>query len=216
MAPQYEIVRYEEIDVLWLPELDGGGRYFGQDFLPVVQHLFGRPKRVFEFCAGPGFIGFSLLAHGLCDALVLADVNPAAVAAAEATVARNGLEDRVTVYRSEGLSQIPDGERWDLVVSNPPHFGRQRDSTPSLITDDLDWRLHREFYGAVARFLAPGGSVLLQENEEGSDPGEFLPMIAEGGLRHVQTLRFTAGAGGPGFYYLWSQVAVPGLECSRT
>ncbi len=77
---------------------------------------------VCELCSGPGFIGFSLLAHGLRDSLVLTDINPAAVAAAQETVRRNRLEGRVSVYLSDGLDGVPADERWDLVVSNPPHF----------------------------------------------------------------------------------------------
>jgi hypothetical protein len=48
--------------------LDGGGRGFGQDFIPLLQH-YGLPKqgRVFEWCAGPDRIGFSPLACGLCE-----------------------------------------------------------------------------------------------------------------------------------------------------
>jgi tRNA1(Val) A37 N6-methylase TrmN6 len=103
--------------------LDGGGSTFGQDFIPLLRGR-GMPKaaRAFEWCAGPGFIGFSLLAHGLCDTLCLADINPEAVAACRRTVARNGLAGRVAAYESDNLLNIPAAEQWDLVVSNPPHF----------------------------------------------------------------------------------------------
>lgn len=123
MILTYSTVRYGEIDVCWTPELEGGGMSFGQDYLPVVANLFGHVGRVFEFCAGPGFIGFSLLAHGLCDSLALIDVNPAAVAAARETVRRNGLEDRVTVYLSDGLDGLPADERCD---ESGTKWGRQR------------------------------------------------------------------------------------------
>ena len=52
--------------------------------------------RAFEWCAGPRFIGFSLLGHGLCDTLCLADINPEAVSACERTIADNALTDRVS------------------------------------------------------------------------------------------------------------------------
>jgi methylase of polypeptide subunit release factors len=136
-AMDYRIERYCDIEVCWFPGLDGGGRSFGQDFLPVVRNLFGHVGRVFEFCAGPGFVGFSLLAHGLCDSLTVADINPRAVGALRQTVSRNGLEDRVHVFHSDGLAGIPAGERWDLVVGNPPHFAKPFfQSRESLITDD--------------------------------------------------------------------------------
>jgi hypothetical protein len=98
MSLRYRRVRYRDIEVVYLPELEGGGIGFGQTFVPIVRELFGKVGRVHEFCAGPGFIGFSLLAHGLCDSLCLSDINPVAVAAARETVRRNRLEDKVSVY----------------------------------------------------------------------------------------------------------------------
>src|SRR5579862_3880812 len=74
---QYYRVKYRDIVVSYLPELDGGGHTFGQQYLDVVRSKVGPVGHAFEYCAGPGFIGFSLLAHGLCDRLTLADVNPA-------------------------------------------------------------------------------------------------------------------------------------------
>ena len=88
--------------------LDGGGSTFGQDFVPLLRRR-GMPKvaRAFEWCAGPGFIGFSLLAQGLCDTLCLADVNPEAIAACQRSIARNRLEAKVAVYLSDNLEGIP-------------------------------------------------------------------------------------------------------------
>jgi len=70
-----KIVRYGKIRVRFLSYLEGGGRNFGQEFIRVVKEKFGKVEHVFEYCAGPGFIGFSLLARGLCKKLSLADVN---------------------------------------------------------------------------------------------------------------------------------------------
>ena len=86
----YRETAYAELRVSYKRHLDGGGSTFGQDFLPLLRRR-GMPKaaRAFEWCAGPGFIGFSLLANGLCDTLCLADVNPEAVAACRRTVASN-------------------------------------------------------------------------------------------------------------------------------
>lgn len=210
MTATFKIVPYGDIDVCWLPELDGGGMGFGQDFVPIVSGMFGHVDRVCELCAGPGFIGFSLLAHGLCNSLVLVDINPSAVAAAQETIRRNGLEDRVTLYLSDGLKDVSPEERFDLVVSNPPHFVSPVGSSPSLLSDDLDWNLHREFYADVARFLTPGGSVLFQENSEGALPEDFLPMIEAGGLETIQTLWYTPN-GNATCFYMWIKAKTPGL-----
>src|SRR3954454_7892039 len=93
----YSQVTYPGIAVSYKPHLDGGGSTFGQNIIPLLQAR-GMPKvkRAFEWCAGPGFIGFSLLAHNLAETLCLADVNPEAVAACRRTIAQNGLEARAS------------------------------------------------------------------------------------------------------------------------
>jgi len=180
----YGEVAYAGVRVSTKPHLDGGGSTFGQEFIPLLRAR-GMPKvvRAFEWCAGPGFIGFSLLAHGLCETLCLADVNPEAVAACRRTVARNRLENKVAVYQSDNLENIPRSEQWDLVVSNPPHFIDS--GIGQLRYHDPDWRVHRGFFGKVAQHLEPGGVVVLQENNAGSTPATFAAMIAEAGLRVV-------------------------------
>jgi 16S rRNA G966 N2-methylase RsmD len=182
--------------------LDGGGSWFGQDFIPFLRSR-GMPQRarVFEWCAGPGFIGFSMLGHGLCESLCLADVNPKAVAACRRTIADNGLGGQVSVYHSDNLSAIPASEQWDLVVSNPPHYDDA--SVDWLRSYDKGWRLHREFFTAIGRFLRPGGVIVLQENNQGSTAETFRDMIEEAGLAVV----FVHGCApqptrDPRFYYI--------------
>jgi len=180
----YSEAAYAGVRVSYKRHLDGGGSTFGQDFVPLLRRRnMPKVQRAFEWCAGPGFIGFSLLAHGLCDTLCLADVNPEAVAACRRTVARNGLESKVAVYQSDNLNDIPASEQWDLVVSNPPHFIDS--GIGQLRYHDPDWRVHRGFFGSIARHLKPGGVVVLQENNAGSPPATFAPMIAAAGLRVV-------------------------------
>jgi methylase of polypeptide subunit release factors len=160
-----------------------------------------KQARVFEWCAGPGFIGFSLLAHGFCDTLCLADVNDEAVTACRRTIRDNGLEDRVAVYHSDNLQAIPASERWDLVVSNPPHF--LADQVRELRLDDPDWQLHRTFFAGVEQFLKPGGVIVLQENNIGSTAEFFRTMIEASGLS-VAFVHRCAGQRTPypRFYYI--------------
>jgi hypothetical protein len=132
------------VRVHYMKHLDGGGSGFGQDYVSYLQGR-GMPRqaRVYEWCSGPAFIGFSLLGHGLAETLCLADINPEAVEVCRRTIADNRLEDRVAVYHSDNLKDIPASERWDLVVSNPPHF--VDDLIGDLRGHDPDWSIHRGF-----------------------------------------------------------------------
>jgi tRNA1(Val) A37 N6-methylase TrmN6 len=180
----WQHVTYRGTRVEFKKHLDGGGTGFGQDFIPFLRlrHM-PRQQRIFEWCAGPGFIGFSMLAHDLAETLCLADINAEAVEACRRTIAQNNLAGRVSVYHSDNLKNIPDSERWDLVVSNPPHF--TDDWIGDLRAYDGGWHIHREFFDAVDRFLKPGGVIVLQENNRGSTAETFRPMIEAAGLSIV-------------------------------
>jgi methylase of polypeptide subunit release factors len=166
------------------------------------------PSRTFEWCAGPGFIGFSLLGHGLTDSLCLADVNAAAVDACRETIRRNGLEGRVDVYESDCLDQIPAGEQWDLVVGNPPHSGtdevRPDIKRPPVIYQDVGWRLHDRFYESVGAHLAPGAQVVIQENLRFSSVDTFRDLLARSGLELVASPLCETPEGNTLYYYVWS------------
>lgn len=200
---EYATVTFANIDVSYYFRLDGGGQDFGQDYLRAVRTLPTKPKRVFEWCSGPAFIGFSMLAHGLCDSLCLADVNPEAVEACRYTVKKNNLGDRVSVYHSDNLDGIPKSEKWDLVVSNPPHSGTNRiirewGNNP-LIYMDNEWQLHRRFWRRVKQNLNPSGVVLIQENSNLSRVSDFSRMIENNGMR----IAFVGDLGPP-----YSEVAI--------
>jgi len=177
-------VTYAGIRVHYKDHLDGGGTSFGQDFIPFLQsRRIPQQARVFEWCAGPGFIGFSLLGHGLCDTLCLADINGQAVEACRRTIRDNGLGDRAAVYHCDNLIGMPQTERWDLVVSNPPHF--VDDFVGELKEHDAEWRAHRAFFAAVGPFLKSGGVIVLQENTRGSTVESFREMVERSGLSIV-------------------------------
>ena len=140
--------------------------------------------RVFDWCAGPGFFGFSMLGNGLCETLCLADINEEAVDACRRTIADNALDGRVSVYHSDNLKNIPSSECWDLVVSNPPHFDDPY-FEDELRAHDPGWRIHREFFATIASLLKPGGVIVLQENNSGSTAETFREMIEASGLKIV-------------------------------
>jgi len=202
MAP-YQTRTYGSITVMYRPELHGGGIYFGQDYLGYVRENIGDVDRVFEWCSGPAFIGFSLLAHGFCNSLCLADINPRAVEACKETIRLNGLEEHVSVYLSDNLDAVAAHEAWDLVVGNPPHSGANQILPwgERLIYMDEGWRIHRGFYRNVAKFLKPAAQIVIQENATVSTQETFQTMIEEGGLTIVDVETCVSD---PGYYYIRS------------
>jgi methylase of polypeptide subunit release factors len=204
----YTTVNLGGIDVSFTEELDGGGARYGQDYIGFVTRELGHRPRAFEWCAGPGFIGFSLLGHGLIDTLCLADVNPAAVDACNETIRNNGLDGRVAVYLSDGLDTIPAAERWDLVVGNPPHSGsdevRSEIKRPTVIYQDVGWKLHERFYDSVGEHLAPGAQIVIQENRRFSAVDTFRPMLERNHLRLVDAPLCKTPQGNTLHFYIWS------------
>jgi predicted RNA methylase len=176
-------ISFAGIDISYRSELDGGGTDFGQAFIPFFQSCaMPKQKRVFEWCCGPAFIGFSMLGHNLCETLCLADINPAAIASCRNTVSTNKLEGCVSVYHSNNLENIPRSETWNLIVSNPPHFVDQYEG--DIRAHDPDWTIHRNFFGD---HLADDGVIVLQDNNRGSTVETFRSMIDHFGLRIIHT-----------------------------
>jgi methylase of polypeptide subunit release factors len=172
--------------IYYQPGQDGGGTWFGQEYVDVIADRYRRRfGTCFEWCAGPGFIGYSVLDHGLCDRLVLADCYAPAVEAAQQTAndPQNRLEDRAEVHHSHTIRNLPAMLPFDLVVGNPPHFYHPPEHE---IFDRLDcdpgWLTHQEFFHNIGQRLSDDGVILLQENWKGSQPDTFRAWIADAGL----------------------------------
>ena len=156
--------------IIGLPNLNGGGPLMARPICEMVKARVSCPVDVaFEWCSGPGWLGFYLLEEGVCRELVLADINPDAVACASETVRKKGLGDRARVYLSDNLKDVPDAETFDLVVSNPPNYCNISPSHPlgylrdDLRPSDVGWEIHRRFYREIGRHLKPGARMFIGE-----------------------------------------------------
>jgi len=184
------------IKVFYTPELDGGGTSFGQMFVPILKRLNIKVDACYEPFCGPSFIGFSLLANGICNRLVLSDINKKAIKLVKITIKENGLEGKVRYYVSNVLNGIPTGEKFDLVVANPPHFSENsikgfnglHTKIELLKALDKNWDLHKRFYASITRYLNDSGKILFIENSQGSSPDVFIPIIKNSGLKYVNTI----------------------------
>lgn len=113
--------------------------------------------RVLDMGTGSGIN--AILAASRSTDVTAVDINPAAVAAATANAARNGVADRVTVCESDVFSAVTGP--FDLMVFDPPfRWFAPRDMFEASIADENYGAMTR-FVTTAAEYLAPGGRILM-------------------------------------------------------
>jgi methylase of polypeptide subunit release factors len=136
--------------------MDGGGTWFGQEYVDIIQSRY--PTRTFnrcyEWCSGPGYIGFSILGAKLAQGLTLSDCYESAINnAVAATVRHNLLQDCVSAYVGSSLCVLPEHEQFDLVVANPPHYLEcPGDDNYQRIAVDINWQAHQDFFAHIDQY----------------------------------------------------------------
>jgi release factor glutamine methyltransferase len=111
--------------------------------------------------------------------VVAVDSNPAAVRCARINALLNGVEERVTVRQGDLFAAVA-GERFDLVLFNPPYFrGEPRDSLEAAFrSPDVVER----FAAGLAAHLTPGGQALVVLSTDGDLAG-FQRAFADHGFQ---------------------------------
>ena len=83
----------------------------------------------------------------------MTDISQAATDVARYTASYNRIEDIVSIYTSDALEQIPESEKWDLVVANVPVPEQDLALSSNIIDYDVQGKLHCRFYGSVKKFM---------------------------------------------------------------
>lgn len=127
----------------------------------------------------------ALSAARLARRVVAVDINPAAVRCARINVLLNELEGRVEVCQGDLFGPVA-GERFDVVLFNPPFFpGEPRDDLErALWSTDVAAR----FAAGLPQHLAPGGCALVLLSSDGAE-GNFLDAFRLNGLAVDVALR---------------------------
>jgi release factor glutamine methyltransferase len=149
-----------------------------------------RPRSVLDLGTGSGAIALALKSHLKETRVVAVDAELSALRTAKRNAARLGLE---IDFRHGHWFEPVAGERFDLVVSNPPyvavgdpHLADLRHEPQGALVagpDGLD--AFREIVPSVGSFLHPGGWVLL-EHGLGQDAA-VRALLAAAGLAFVTT-----------------------------
>lgn len=134
--------------------------------------------RILDLCTGSGAIAVSLAREYPAAQVVATEISPAAAAIARKNAARNAVSERVSVREGDLFAPVP-GERFDLIVSNPPYIA-------SAVIPTLSTEVRREpvialdggpdglvFYDRICagarEALLPGGALVLEHGYDQAD-----------------------------------------------
>jgi release factor glutamine methyltransferase len=134
--------------------------------------------RVLDLCTGSGALAVSLAKELPAARVVATDLSDAAVALARRNAERNGFGARVAV-RAGDLWAAVEGERFDLIVSNPPYIatsviptlGAEVRREPALALDGGADGLafYDRICGRARAHLEPGGALVVEHGYDQAD-----------------------------------------------
>jgi methylase of polypeptide subunit release factors len=122
---------------------------------------------VLELCAGAGQIGIALGMLADRD-LVLVDMDDVACSFAQWNAAASGHGDRVDVRPGRMAEAVAAGERFELILADPPYVPSKEtsrfpaDPLPAIDGGDDGLDLAGQCVHLISSHLAPGGEALLQ------------------------------------------------------
>lgn len=150
----------------------------------------GRSGAVLDIGTGSGAIALSLAAEGDFDCVVASDVSRDALAVARSNAARLGLTQFVEFREGSLFDVVREGERFDIIVSNPPYVA---ESERSQLPPDV--AVHEP---AAALFAGPDGLAIIERIVAGAaerlQPGGLLALEIGAAQREaVLGLLATAG-----------------------
>jgi release factor glutamine methyltransferase len=156
--------------------------------------------RILDLCTGSGIIGISLKKICFGAEVTMTDVSDATLEVAKENAEANKAE--VRIIKSDMFEGLDPGEKFSMIVSNPPYIAASeiaeldpevKDHDPLIALDGGKDGL--DFYRIIAKeapkHLLPGGHLLL---EIGYDQGETVPaLLAEAGFRDIEVIKDLAG-----------------------
>ena len=166
------------------------GELIGQRFAPW---LTVEPQRVMDLCTGSGCIAIAL-ARAFPEAEVDAiDLSPDALDVTQINIDMYGVEQQVIPIQSDLFNALPHGDRYDLIVSNPPYVDAEdMDDLPDEFRHEPEMALAAGDDGLILakRILANAGDFLHDHGvlvvEVGNSCVELDAQYPEAGFRWVE------------------------------
>ncbi len=187
--PEETRVLHGAIDGPVLVEMNGatyfadvlGGQKTGLFFDQRSNHAFASTladgARVLDVFSHVGGFALAALASGATSALSI-DSSAAALALAEKGAAASGVADRLETRKGDAFKSMEslaaEGERFDLVICDPPAFA------PSRTALDKGLRAYERVARLAAGLVAPGGYLGLCSCSHAADLSKFRAACARG------------------------------------
>lgn len=171
------------------------GWFFDQADNRLALARFGRARRVLDCCCYLGAWGLQAAANG-AEAVTFVDSSGPALEQAGANAARNGFAERVSARRGDAFDVLralrDEGERFDLVVLDPPAFIKRRKDEREGI------RAYERLNRLGLELLAPGGWLVTSSCSFHLSRDAFLHAVQAAARRTGQELQLlSTGAQGP-------------------
>ncbi len=156
--------------------------------------------RILDMCTGSGCILLSLLHYGFDCVGTGVDISSSALAVASENATRLGIEAEWIC--GDLFTAVPEAERYDLIVSNPPYI--RSDVIPTLMEEVRDHEpmtaldgeadglaFYRRITDKAPEYLLMGGSLMY---EIGYDQGEAVSaLMKERGFEEVEVVKDLSG-----------------------
>ena len=161
----------------------------------------GDKLTLLEMCTGSGCIGLSLAKLGGFQ-VTLSDLSPRAIQVSRRNRGGLNLEEQVEICHGDMFDALPEGKKFDVIVSNPPYIETAviqdlqeevRDHEPRMALDGMEDGLffYRKLAAEAPQWLQPGGRIYL---EIGYDQGESVPaLLWEAGFVDITVRKDLAG-----------------------
>jgi ribosomal protein L3 glutamine methyltransferase len=133
------------------------------------------PRRVLDLCTGSGAIAIQAaiaFEHAQVDGV---DIEPTAYALAQRNIALNDVDSQVNVYQGDLYAPVA-GERYDLILSNPPYVNAasmaalpteyRNEPALALAGGDDGMDLVRRIINGAAQHLNPDGLLVIEIGHE--------------------------------------------------
>ncbi|MGV8907263.1 MAG: peptide chain release factor N(5)-glutamine methyltransferase [Acetobacterium sp.] len=124
------------------------------DTEPMVEYLIERltadyPKgaKVFDLCTGSGAIGIAVKKYYPQGEITLGDISKDALLVAKVN-ARLLVQDEITLCQGDLFEALPENEKFDLIVSNPPYI--KNADMAALSPDILNYEPHLALDGGTS------------------------------------------------------------------